>query len=232
MSGPGCPDPAFVSALAVFSKGRAFAFEARKWSRQGPSREALAWLLAPLASLWLAFGGQFGRKDGIKNQRKFETKFQTKSIENSSPGPRKSGPFLNRKNRGPGFVFGTVAPSRPRASPGVPKAVPGLPLGAPWAPIGRPWDSLGHILSPLSAPLATLRVPLASLTPPFVTLALPQGDERKRHMTLRTRMGFPSRPILRRGVNPPKIQKVGWPSPPFCPTTWPEKALAFRASPA
>ena len=175
MSGRGSPDPAFVCALAVFSKGQAFAFEARKWSRKGPSREAWAWLLAPLACLWLAFGRQFGRKDGIKNQRKFETKIRTKIMEKFSLGPRKSGPFLNRKNISPGFVFGTVAPSRPRASPGVPKAVPGLPLGASWAPIGPPWDPLGLILASFSTPLATLRVPLASLTPPFVTLALPQG---------------------------------------------------------
>ena len=107
----------------------------------------LAFGALPLASLWLAFGGQFGRKDGIKNQRKFETKIRTKIIDNSSPGLRKSGPFLNQKNRSPGFVFGTVAPSRPRASPGVPKGVPGLPLGASWAPIGPPWDPPGLILA-------------------------------------------------------------------------------------
>ena len=79
MSGRGSPEPAFVSALAVFSKGPAFAFEARKWSRQGPSREALAWLLAPLASLWPAFGGQFGRQEGIKNQEKFETEIRNEN---------------------------------------------------------------------------------------------------------------------------------------------------------
>ena len=44
----GSPDPALVCALRLFSKGQAFAFEARKWSQLGPSREALAWYLAPL----------------------------------------------------------------------------------------------------------------------------------------------------------------------------------------
>ena len=191
VSSRGSPDPAFVCALAVFSKGQAFAFEALKWSQLGPLSEALAWHLAPLASLWLVFGGQFGRKDGIKNQRNFETKIRTKIIENVSPGPRKSGPFLNRKNRVPGFVFGTVAPSRPRASPGVPKGVPGLPLGASWAPIGPPWDPPGLILASFSGPSASLRDHLAPLTPPFVTLALPQGDQRKRHMTTKGLDGFP-----------------------------------------
>ena len=160
MSSRGSPDPAFVCALAVFSKGQAFAFEARKWSQLGSLREALAWHLAPLASLWLAFGGQFGRKDGIETQGKFDTKIRNENHRKFLPGPRKSGPFLNRKNRFLGFVFGTVAPSRPRASPGVPKGVPGLPLGASWAPIGPPWDPLGLILAPLSASLATLSGPL------------------------------------------------------------------------
>ena len=76
MPGRGSPDPAFVCALAVFSKGQAFAFEARKWSQLGSLREALAWHLAPLASLWLAFGGQLGHKDGIKNQRKIAMKIR------------------------------------------------------------------------------------------------------------------------------------------------------------
>ena len=32
---------------------------------------------------------------------------------------------------------------------------------------------------------------MATLRPPFVTLALPQGDERKRHMTIKGPDGFP-----------------------------------------
>ena len=87
MSSCGSPDPAFVCALAVFSKGQAFAFEARKWSQLGPSRETLAWHLAPLASLWPAFGGQLGHKDGVKNQGNLDTKIYLENgLDFGSPG--------------------------------------------------------------------------------------------------------------------------------------------------
>ena len=89
MSGRGSPDPAFVCALAVFPKGQAFAFEARKLSQLGPLREALAWHLAPLASLWLAFGGQLGHKDGIKNQRKIVIEIRLKNCRKFDPGASK-----------------------------------------------------------------------------------------------------------------------------------------------
>ena len=86
MSGRGIPDPAFVSALAVFSKGLAFAIEVRKWSRQGPSREALAWLLAPLASLWWLLEGKLAAKTASKIKENSKRKFVTKIIENSYRG--------------------------------------------------------------------------------------------------------------------------------------------------
>ena len=50
------PDPAFASALPMFSKGRAFAFEARKSSRQEPQGSPWPGLWHPLGCLWLAFG--------------------------------------------------------------------------------------------------------------------------------------------------------------------------------
>ena len=79
MSGRGWPDPAFLSALAVFSKGRAFAVEARKWSQQGSSGEPLAWHLAPLGLTLAGFWDQLGRPDRIKKTINFDTTFHNEN---------------------------------------------------------------------------------------------------------------------------------------------------------
>ena len=68
------PDPAFASALPMFSKGRAFAFEARKSSRQEPPGSPWPGLWHPLGPIWLAFGSQLGRQDGFKKKRNFDKK--------------------------------------------------------------------------------------------------------------------------------------------------------------
>ena len=148
MSGRGNPEPAFVSALAVFSKGLAFAFEARKWSRQGPSGEALAWLLAPLASIWPAFGGQFGRKDGIENQRKVETKIQTKIIKKFVPGASKIRSIFDPEKLIPRGRFWAGRPRPPQGLPrgaqGCPRPPFGRPLGSYWSSLGPSWGTFWH----------------------------------------------------------------------------------------
>ena len=51
---------------------------------------------------WPPFGrlleGNLAAKTASEIKKNSRRKFVTKIIENSSPGPRKSGPFLNRKN--------------------------------------------------------------------------------------------------------------------------------------
>ena len=164
MSGRGSPEPAFVSALAVFSKGPAFAFEARKWSRQGPSREALAWLLAPLASIWPAFGGQFGRKDGIENQRKFETKIRNENDRKILPRASKIRSSFDLEKQVPHGRFWAGRPRPPQGCPRLSQASLWAPLGLllvllgtllgsfwdhfrlPWRPFAPPWPPQRHHL--------------------------------------------------------------------------------------
>ena len=91
MSGRGWPDPAFLSALAVFSKGRAFAVEARKWSRQGPSGEALAWHLAPVGLTLAGFWDQLGRPDCMKETTNLDTTIHTENDRKIDPGASQIG---------------------------------------------------------------------------------------------------------------------------------------------
>ena len=157
MSGLGSPEPAFVSALAVFSKGPAFAFEARKWIRQGPSREALAWLLAPLASLWP------GRKDGIRNQQKFETKIRNENHRKFFPGASKIRSVFEPENPIALLAFRAGRPSPPQ---GLPKVAPGPPQVSLWAPLGLLLVVLGTLLGTFWHHFRLLWRPFASPWPP------------------------------------------------------------------
>jgi len=174
VSSRGSPDPAFVCALAVFSKGQAFAFEARKWSQLGPSREALAWHLAPLASLWPAFGGQLGHKDGIKNQRKIDTKTRSENDRKIDPGASKIWFVFELEKQGPRPRF---RDGRPRPSQGLPRVAPGRPrppfgvfLVSLWVPFGPPWEHIVLSLALPWLPLASLGTPLATPWPPLASL--------------------------------------------------------------
>ena len=135
---------------------------------------------------WPPFGrlleGNLAAKRASKIKKNSRRKFVTKIIENSSPGLRKSGPFLVLKNRVPAVVFGPDAPGRPRASPGVPKAVPGLPLGAPWASIGPPW-SVGPSWAHFGTIFGSLGDPSRPLGLPNATICDPCSPPRRRKKT-------------------------------------------------
>ena len=148
MSSRGSPDPAFVCALAVFSKGQAFVFEARKYSQLGSLREALVWHLAPLASLWLAFGGQLGHKDGIKNQRKIVTKSRRENCRQVDPRASKIRSVFEPEKQIPRTRFWDGRPRPPQGLPrgaqGCPRPPFGRPLGSYWSSLGTSWGTFCH----------------------------------------------------------------------------------------
>ena len=178
MSSRGSPDPAFVCALAVFSKGQALAFEARKWSQLGPSREALAWHLVPLASLWLAFGGQLGYKDGIKNQREIAMKIRGENYRKIDPRASKIRSVFEPEKQIPRTRFWD---GRPRPPQGLPRAsqaslwgVFGVPLDSLWPSLGSYWALFGTPLAPFSIPWHPLGHPMATIGVPALYLRQPK----------------------------------------------------------
>ena len=83
------PDPAFVSALAVFLRVQLSQAQPEKGGGKGRQRRLWSGLWHLLASLWLAFGGQLGHKDGIENQEKFDTKIHSENDRECDTGASK-----------------------------------------------------------------------------------------------------------------------------------------------
>ena len=114
---------------------------------KGPQGRLWPGFMARLASIWPAFGGQFGRKDGIENQRKFETKIRNENHQKFLPGASKIRSIFDPEKLIPRGCFSAGRPRPPQGLPrgaqGCPRPPFGRPLGSYWSSLGPSWVHFG-----------------------------------------------------------------------------------------